>query len=200
MSDFETHPAKSLSEERLVHFTPEHLRALLARHGFSVLEVETERVSREFGFEMTARLEAGTEAAPNNVARDPEEMAALYARGRAEMREERERRRRVASRVEELAAAREESVVYFWGANEYATDIAREIEGVVCRIVDSAASKIGGEHPGFDEPVQPPDFVQSSESHRIIVICPPDWNDQIREQIAQMELENVTVVDATTEP
>lgn len=194
--DFQRCPADSLNHEHLLHFTPAHLRALLESHGFSVVHVDTEHASRYFGMEAVGRL-TGTSGPATEGLVPVDTAVGCYERGRRTLRKRREQRRDVAESIESILEEHDGATVYFWGANEYATGIVTELEGVDSRIVDSATSKIGKIHPGFDEPIESPEFERSADHHRIFVLCSPNWNDQILEQIEAQDLEDVTIVDGT---
>jgi hypothetical protein len=198
--DFSKFPAESLVHEHMSHFTPEHLSSLFKSAGFEVLSVGTPP-SRYFGLVGVGRAQAGT---PSSSVHFGEHMTAnartYYAAGRAEQKKHDEITNNVAQHVTRLIEQRGRNNVeaYCWGVNEYSTKIAedlRNLTGIEVQPIDNAVSKIGTVQFGFSRPVAAPAFPKHSPKHRIIVICSPRWNEAIRQQIREMDLDDLSVVD-----
>ena len=203
--NFIRHPGMSLTDEHMLHFAPEHLRALVAGAGFETVMLDGNHASRFFGMTIVARkLRERTRAklpAPRERSKLVERTISAYRnheRGRSAI----DARllavtRNVLERVGTGPAGAAQ--VFVWGANEYATAIGRALAeaGYAAAVpVDSARTKIGTAHEGFVHPIAAPDFPRASGRHRIFVLCSKTWNADIESSIDRMGLENVSVIDA----
>lgn len=198
--DFSKFPAESLVHEHMSHFAPEHLSALLTKVGFEVIGIG-EVPSRYFGLVGVGRAHAlATPEAPPQGEYLLTNSRAYYAAGRAEQKRGSDIINNVTTHITDLIEQRGRDNVdaYCWGVNEYSTRIAenlRKLNGLEVQPVDSAITKIGTIQFGFTRPVAAPKFPKHSPKHRIIIICSPRWNDMIREQIAALALDDVSIID-----
>ncbi|MEE2567038.1 class I SAM-dependent methyltransferase [Hyphobacterium marinum] len=203
--NYETHPGDSLNPEHLLHFTPRSLRELLVRHG---LEPEdgleaTVRYGQAIAAKLVDRAKAARPAEPSDVYFD--DAAAALERAQAAYKvakAERTRRTLVAHAAAELAAEADPSgkaSVFAWGANEYAERVAplltERFETV--RVIDRSASKIGTPFPGLDTSIAGTDVIAEAD-RRIFLLCSPNWNRQIADEIAASGWEALAVIDAVT--
>jgi len=204
-------PAESLNHEHFLHLTPFHLEKLLANAGFEKLADETTRASRYFGFVLVGRLR-DKGAVGNTASRlmlsdlERSRLVELSKQKYCDAQESRDREdRRTRALANELwarirALQPKDIKVYFWAANQYATNIALKLaEGdqVETFIVDNSATKIGTPHEGFERSICAPVFETRDASHRIFVLCSPAWNWQISNQIQEMALEDITIIDGS---
>lgn len=202
--DFGNFPVESFYPEHFLHFTREHLSLLLSAAGFNLLDGKTYRPSRYFGFLVVARLTGRT---PGSVTISDSERARLveagrraYTAGQSLASQEGLRAAALASEIETRmrSIAMRPAALYFWGANKYASDIAKKLNNEArmnAMIVDGASTKIGISHEGFSRPIQAPLFEKQSEACRIFVLCSPSWNREIVHQIAAMGLEDIVIID-----
>jgi len=205
--NFEQYPDESLIHEHFLHFTPGHLRALLRQNGIVPLDVVTTNTSREFGVEIVGKY-TGEATMPDGPDRETvldadfwtvSDAIECYERGQQSKQQRAKLYKEVAAEIER-ARPSEEAMVYFWAANKYATGIVNELETRRVRIIDNDSSKIETPHSGFPSPIEPPEFEQSADHHRIFVLCSPGWNDDIRRQLEGMDLDDITIIEGTTPP
>jgi len=64
-------------------------------------------------------------------------------------------------------------------------------------VVDKSASKIGTPFPGLSAPIAHPDVAADAEA-RIFLLCSPNWNTQIAEEIRASGWNALAVIDAVT--
>jgi len=206
---FTRNPVESLYPQHMLHFTPHHLRLLLESMGFGVLLIEEQKISRKFGFVAAAMLTAPDKnlfADPDAV--DREDLESIVESGRHAYKQGIEtkyatetRFRKLAEYLEVLSAPSPDSKskVYFWPANDVATAVASAMKDTTDVIaVDSSATKIGTLYPGFPNPVQAPVFPKDDDRHRIFILCSPSWNSQIADQIREMDLDDISIIDAVS--
>ncbi|MGH6953073.1 MAG: class I SAM-dependent methyltransferase [Alphaproteobacteria bacterium] len=198
--NFVRHPGMSLTEEHMLHFAPEHLRALVAGAGFETVVLDGSHASRFFGMTIVARKlrERARAKLPTPRARSK-----LVERTISTYRDHERERSAVDARLLAVTRSVLERVgaaqVFVWGANEYATAIGRALaeSGYAAAVpVDSATTKIGTAQEGFFHPIAAPDFPRVCGRHRIFVLCSKTWNADIKSSIDRMALENVSVIDA----
>jgi len=205
--NFDTHPVESLYPEHFLHLTPTHLRRLLQASGFQVVECGEARPSRYFGFTAVARR---TEAVARPAPLSAEETAQAVQRTekrRADalnlITSEERRMGRLASHV--IATIRNRApipAVFVWAANIHATRLAQAVRTQWPELdvisVDSAISKIGTLHEGFASPVIKPEFSATDPGGYLFLLCSPNWNADIREQIVALGLPQAEIIDAIT--
>ncbi len=206
--NFDTHPVESLYPEHFLHLTPSHLRRLLQVCGFEVLECGEARPSRYFGFTAVARrVEDATQPAQLSA----EEIFNAVQRTEQRRRDalnlitaEEERMGSLASQVIGMiqSHAQKPPAIFVWAANIHATRLAQALKArnpdLTVTAVDSAVSKIGTLHEGFASPVIKPGFEANEPGGHLFLLCSPNWNSDIREQILALGLPQVEIIDAIT--
>lgn len=207
--NFDTHPVESLYPEHFLHLTPVHLSRLLAAAGFEVIECGSARPSRYFGFTAVARrVEI---AGPPAVITPGQAMQAVihtkqrYRDALDSITQEEARMTRLAAHLlAEIGKTGEPPHIYIWAVNIHSTRIARALTeqcpGLDLTAVDSAVSKIGTLHEGFAKPVQGPHFDVSQTGRSLFILCSPNWNPDIRNQIEALGFENPMIVDGIRWP
>lgn len=180
-------PFDAWHHEHMVQYSPEHLAALAEAEGYITLSLAEERPSRPHGFVYVGRWSG----APNRDrhARLRIQAHALVARtqGLYARLAEIDRRQRVcaedvARRVVAAQAGKPTGEVVCWGANEIATMVGRALEGRNAwpvRIFDSADTKVGGPHPGFENAVERPKLDSDDTNRHIFVLCTRNHNGAI---------------------
>jgi hypothetical protein len=92
--------------------------------------------------------------------------------------------------------------IFVWAANIHATRLAQALKArnsdLTVKAVDSAVSKIGTLHEGFASPVIKPGFNANEPGGHLFLLCSPNWNSDIREQILSLGLPQVEIIDAIT--
>jgi SAM-dependent methyltransferase len=203
--DYSTHPQDSLNVEHLLHFTPDTLCELLARHGLTVEAGSEFHPTVAYGQAMAARLtdralaETPRPVSDAFLADGPARLAAAKA-SYAEAKADRDRRAKAAADSAALAHAADpsgEASVFIWGANEYAERAAPFLTKDFARVfvADKSASKIGTPFPGVTSPIVHPDAAAEAGT-RIFLLCSPNWNEQIAAEIADQGWEALAVIDA----
>ncbi|MEQ8406230.1 MAG: class I SAM-dependent methyltransferase [Oceanicaulis sp.] len=203
--NYETHPEDSLNVEHLLHFTPESLTRLARLSGLEPIESGSGTVA--YGQSLVARKSGGEPAQTprQHAATDRAEGAAVLARARAAYdtaRDARQARADAARRAANLAldsAGEDDAAVFLWGANEYAERAAPLLAQHFARVqvLDKSPSKVGGAFPGLTEPVAHPDAVAGVDG-AVFLVCSPNWNAQIAEEIRARTLPARTIIDAVT--
>jgi 2-polyprenyl-3-methyl-5-hydroxy-6-metoxy-1,4-benzoquinol methylase len=205
--NFEAFPEISLSHEHLLHFTPFHIAGLLRSMSFQIREQFADAASRYFGQCVVAEFDAQRAgAAP--VAMDVGRRAEILARARdsyrrAEMAKlARDRRFTLLARyVRSIVASQPGPVeLICWAANELASELGFKLSeaGLTARAVDSARSKQHTMLDGFLSPVAAPEFNCCGDRQSVFLLCSPNWNSEIAQQIQTFGLSNPIVIDATT--
>jgi 2-polyprenyl-3-methyl-5-hydroxy-6-metoxy-1,4-benzoquinol methylase len=202
--DFESHPVESLYPEHFLHLTPAHLSRLLQVCGFEILECGEARPSRYFGFTAVARR-VETVMPPSPLAAEQSAQAVERTEQRradalALIAAEEQRMSKLAEHViSKLATSTTPPAVFAWAANIHATRIARALKALrpdlVVTAVDSAVSKMGTLHDGFASPVIKPEFSAAHSESYLFLLCSPNWNADIRDQILSLGLPNVETIN-----
>jgi SAM-dependent methyltransferase len=169
----ETYPAISLNHEHLLHFTPWHLKTLLEKNGFEVLDVQAQGLSPYYGMSIVSRWSNSPRKKPDSTASSNQaaNARAIYQRSTDLTRAEEDRCQAIARSIEERARlSGQKTKVYFWAANEYAARIVPYLQmfaSADIQIIDGSRSKIGTSLAGFRQPIQPPEFAQEEPFYRI---------------------------------
>ena len=201
-----THPQDSLNVEHLLHFTPETLRELLEQHGLDILR-DQPAPTVAYGQAIAARLtdralaERPRPASTAFLAGAPSRLAearTAYAAAKAD-RDQRQAAAQSACRLAQEADPSGAASVFIWGANEYAERaaplLAQAFSSV--QVVDKSASKIGTPFPGLAASIAHPDEAAKADP-RIFLLCSPNWNAQIAEEISAAGWDALAVIDAVT--
>ena len=202
--NYATHPQDSLNPEHLLHFTPETLRELLEQHGL-MIEAGAISPTVAYGQAIAARLTDRTQAETPRPVSDAflagatarlAEARTAYAAAKAD-RDQRQAAAENACRLAQEADPSGKASAFIWGANEYAERaaplLAQAFSSV--QVVDKSASKIGTPFPGLSAPIAHPDVAADAEA-RIFLLCSPNWNAQIAEEIRASGWDALAVIDA----
>lgn len=203
--DYEAHPGDSLNPEHLLHFTPRTLRELLVRHGLDPEAPGAIEPSVRYGQAIAAQLtqRRKSPASPSDAYLDEGEAALDRARDAYRIaKADRTRRTLCAHMAAEQAAETDPSgkaSVFVWGANEYAERAAPLLTEHFAdvRVIDKSASKIGTPFPGLDTPIAGTDAIAEAGGG-IFLLCSPNWNRQIADEIAASGWDALAVIDAVT--
>jgi len=203
--NYASHPQDSLNLEHLLHFTPETLRELLEQHGLTVEAGAGLSPTVAYGQGIAARL---TDRA---LAETPRAVSAAFLAGaksrlaEARMayvaaktdRDQRQAAAETAAKLASEADSTRSASIFIWGANEYAERaaplLAKTFSSV--QVVDKSASKIGTPFPDLAAPIAHPDVAADAKA-RIFLLCSPNWNEQIAEDIRAQGWETLAVIDA----
>jgi 2-polyprenyl-3-methyl-5-hydroxy-6-metoxy-1,4-benzoquinol methylase len=195
--DFQQHPEQSLINEHFSHFTPAHLQSLLKNHNVVTLDINKQDTSRYFGFEIVGKYVSNLNEKPSFEDHwNTSEAIECYEEGQRKKKEKHHLHQKIARKIKDGINSNS-TCVYFWGANDYATGIANNLELENQYIIDNDSSKIGTKHPGFSTPIKPPEFETNTGHHRIFVLCSPAWNSDITNQIDDLGLKDITIIDGT---
>jgi len=201
--DFSRCPEESLFPEHMVHFTPHHLRTLMESAGFEVLSAGEDNPSRHFGFVTVARkrgiVGAALPASGTQLSDRIDLAKKRYEEGIESRRRKEARYKSLVGYLQKLGATTGpgKSAIYFWPANDISGAIAQMFpDQSNVTVLDSSSSKIGRLYPGFENPIRYPSLERCDPSHRIFILCSPSWNSQIERQIRDMDLEDITILDA----
>ncbi len=201
--DFSRCPEESLFPEHMLHFTPYHLRTLLESVGFEVLSASEDKPSRHFGFVTVARMRRDNEtigqASSDGLSARIDEARKRYGEGIESRRRKEARYKSLVGYLQKLATTTGPGKIkiYFWPANDISGAIAQMLpDQSNVTLLDSSSSKIGRLYPGFENPIRYPSLARHDPSHRIFILCSPSWNGQIERQIRDMDLEDITILDA----
>lgn len=195
--NFQEYPRESLINEHFSHFTPTHLKSLLKKNGIAPLNINKEDTSRYFGVEIVGKYigDSGKRFSKESHW-DISDAIECYEEGQEEKRKMKHHCKSIAEKIKQSRPS-DTTQIYFWAANDYATDIANNLDTNKTYIFDNDSSRIGTKHPGFPHPIRPPEFEKNTDNHRIFVLCSPAWNDDIKKQIKNMELKDITIIDGT---
>jgi SAM-dependent methyltransferase len=203
--NYKTYPYNSLTFEHIFHFRPEHMALIMKKNGFDVLDGQDFKPSRYFGFVTIARKtgtrkigESAEIITPDfNVDAVKAEAEYLYQKAKEIEGERQALAENISQNILTRRQKNPDSEVYFWGANDYATNIALKIsdkENIY--LLDNSETKIGTIHDGFTNAIQRPDDFEG-EKHKIFVLCSPNWNVDIAQQIKAYDLASYEIIDGT---
>ncbi len=200
--DYKAYPHNSLTFEHMLHFRPHHADLLLKKHGFTVIRDQDYKASRYFGF-VTVAQKTGARVehiVPDFKVEDIiEEAVTLYQKAKEAEQENKELAQKIAQKIKNSAAGISNPVVCFWGANEYASRIVAHLktETLPLYILDNSETKIGTHHEEFDRPIIRPDEEALPQGDKIFILCSPNWNKDIKEQIQNMKISVSDILDGT---
>jgi len=196
---FDKNPLHSLYWEHLKHFTTSHMEALLQGLGFEVLSTY-DMASYHFGFTIVAKMidSNKNEYLMPQRSSDLIEIAKVtYRDAINDLYERDERIDNVVKNAIENLKSHDEGKIFVWGANPIATDIGNKLQEngfQHAEIVDNGESKIGSMHLGFANSIMRPEFDTNDKGKKIFLLCAPDWNKEIAEQIEGYGLSNIEIV------
>lgn len=193
--NYETHPEDSLNLEHLLHFTPESLARLARQCGLEPVEAGAGTVA--YGQSLVARKRE--HVAPSLADPGAQDRARAAYEAARKAREARADAARRATQLAADAAETAETPVYLWGANEYAERAAPMLTAhfKTVQVLDKSPSKIGGEFANLPAPVAHPDDTTAVQG-AIFLVCSPNWNRQIAEEIGRRANPALAVIDAVT--
>ncbi|MCR9130767.1 MAG: class I SAM-dependent methyltransferase [Alphaproteobacteria bacterium] len=193
--NYATHPEDSLNMEHLLHFTPDSLARMLASCGFEMIETPGATVA--YGQAAVARKTG--EVPPPSPRPDAVQSARMAYRQAAAARQARLDAAVSAASAAKALSQGPETPIYVWGANEYAERAAPLLSKVFksVTVLDKSPSKVGKAFDGLAEPIAHPDDTQGVDG-AIFLVCSPNWNRQIAEEILQRSRPALAVIDAVT--
>ena len=195
--DYTNFPLESLNNEHFLHFTSDHLQALLKKHGFEILNGNAPK-SRYFGFTVVAR--SGCHKNVVNLNCDAKlarkEAQSNYLAAKEKLKYYQNNGSKIARKINRCIDKDFNQTVSFWGANEFASYIMEFLKHNSIELIDNARSKEGKLHPGFKEHITSPNSKSIQKNiKRIFILCSPTWNDSIAAQIKDMKFTNYSIID-----